>query len=116
MNLEELFRQLERRLIERTGNPKWSVKNQARMHEKNGLPPFQSTEDAIAHWPETVTAIGVRLDDSDALQIVAPYGLKDLFDMVVRRSPRFQDRVYYLQRVHEKNWKKQWPKLTISEN
>ena len=110
---KEVERQLEQRLIERTGNPKWSVKNQARMHEKNGLPPFQSTEDAIAHWPETVTAIGVRLDDNDTLQIVAPYGLQDLFDMVVRRSPHFQDRVYYSQRVQKKNWKKCWPMLTI---
>jgi len=38
----------------------WSVKNQARMHLKNGLPPYQSTCDAIAHFPETVTAIAAK--------------------------------------------------------
>jgi hypothetical protein len=39
----------------------WSVRNQARMHERNGDRPYESTEDALKHWLETPTAVAVRL-------------------------------------------------------
>jgi uncharacterized protein len=32
----------------------WSVKNQARMHTRNGDAPYLSAEDALSRWPETV--------------------------------------------------------------
>ena len=35
----------------------WSVKNQARMHLRNGDPPYSGATDAMRHWPETATAI-----------------------------------------------------------
>jgi hypothetical protein len=113
---EEKDRSLESYLISQTGNNKWSVKNQARMHIKNGDQPYRSTDDAIAHWPETVTAIGVMLDSNNEIMIIAPYGLEDLFQMMVRRSPLFQDKDYYLNRVKNKNWIIQWPQLTIIED
>jgi hypothetical protein len=103
---------IESQLIAKTGNNKWSVKNQARMHVKNGNSPYTSTENAIAHWPETVTAIGARLD-SNHIEILAPYGLEDLFQMTVRRAPLFQSKEYYLSRIENKNWTSQWPRLRI---
>ena len=39
----------------------WSVKNQARMAERNGDPPYRSTLDALGYWCETPTAVAVRL-------------------------------------------------------
>lgn len=107
---------LGQRLIEQTGNDKWSVKNQARMHIRNGNPPYRSSEDAVSWWPETATAVGTRLNSGNRLEILAPYGLDDLFGLVVRRSPRFEDRAYYISRVRSKNWKRQWPQLTILED
>ncbi|MFD3257442.1 nucleotidyltransferase family protein [Paenibacillus lentus] len=109
---EERDLELQAKLIEETGNGRWSVKNQARMHLRNGALPYASTIDAMSRWPETATAIGVRLTPGDELELSAPHGLDDLFGMVVRRSPRFADRHYYLERVHRKNWLQHWPLLT----
>ncbi|WP_312884386.1 nucleotidyltransferase family protein [Paenibacillus xylanilyticus] len=104
---------LENQLRDETGNPKWSVKNQARMHLRNGTGPYQSTEDALRYWPEIVTAIGVQLDEKDQIGICAPYGLDDLYALTVRRSPLYTDAKGYNQRVEQKRWQDQWPKLTI---
>lgn len=62
----------QKQLIEWIPEVPWSVKNQARMHEVNGLEPFTSAVDGIAHFTETATALGVRLTDSDKLELVAP--------------------------------------------
>ncbi|MGX1827457.1 nucleotidyltransferase family protein [Paenibacillus taichungensis] len=104
---------LEQMLREQTGNSKWTVKNQARMHLRNGNKPYQSTEDALRYWPEIVTAIGVRLDEQGQVRICAPHGLEDLYGLIVRQSPFFSDADYYNHRVEKKCWQQQWPKLTI---
>jgi hypothetical protein len=110
---EEKEREIENELIQKTGNDKWSVKNQARMHVRNGEVQYQSTLDALSRWPETVTAIGIRIDEENDIVLCCPYGLEDLFNMIVRRSPLFQDREYYLERVRKKEWKRLWPLITI---
>ena len=113
---EENDQLIENRLIKQTLNEKWSIKNQARMHVKNENLPYKSTFDAIAHWPETATAVGVRLDKNSDLQVISPYGLEDLFDMVIRRSPLFKNKEYYMNRVESKGWKVQWPLLKLIED
>jgi hypothetical protein len=100
-------------LKERTGVSIWSVKNQSRMHTQNRDQPYKSTEDAIRYWPETVTAVGIKLDKSDRIQFICPYGLDDLFELKVRQSPMFKDQSYYRDRVNKKNWLEIWPKLEI---
>lgn len=45
--------------------------------------PYLSLEDAIARWGTTITCIGVRLDNNKLI-VDAPYGLNDLFNMVIR--------------------------------
>lgn len=110
---EEVDIQYEQLLIERTGNPIWSVKNQARMHIRNGEAPYKGIEDAISRWPENVTGIAVRLDDDDQITYVCPYGLDAIFEGKVSQSPLFPDRAYYESRVSKKNWTQIWPKLQI---
>ncbi len=39
----------------------WSVKNQARMHLRNGDRPYRDCADALCHWAETCTAVALRL-------------------------------------------------------
>lgn len=106
-------RQLTQALVAATGNRKWSVKNQARMHMRNHAEPYRSTADAMSRWPETVTAIGARRTGDGRIEICAPHGLEDLFGMVVRRSPLFTDKDYFLERVRKKGWKKKWPRIDI---
>jgi hypothetical protein len=106
---------LERVLHERDGTLAWSVKNQARMHRRNADRPYRSAADAMAHWPETATAVGVRLDARGAVEIAAPLGLSDLFDLVVRPTPHFvaEKHPVYLERIRAKDWQARWPRLRI---
>ncbi|SDF57102.1 Nucleotidyltransferase [Paenibacillus sp. cl6col] len=41
---------------------------------------IESMLDALRRWPETATAIGVRLDEDNQLDFCAAYGLEDLFE------------------------------------
>jgi hypothetical protein len=95
---------------------KLDIKNQARVHlwykDHFGydIKPYNSIEDAINSWPTTATSIGVRLDNKE-LKIYAPFGLNDLFGMIVRANKTQITENIYLQKVNK--WKKKWPSLTI---
>ena len=94
----------------------WSVKNQARMHLRNGDAPYASAVDAIGHWPETATAVAARQTPEGSCEIAAPFGLGDLFDLVLRPTPRFagEKRAVYLDRVQSKGWLAIWPRLRVA--
>ncbi|WP_435921064.1 nucleotidyltransferase family protein [Paenibacillus sp. DYY-L-2] len=91
----------------------WSVKNQARMHLKNGDAPYRSVEEAMRHWPETATAIGARLDQDHHVELIAPFGLDDLVGLKVRQSPYFRDRQIFVNRIKKKEWLRIWPRLNV---
>ena len=107
---------LEARLQNLMPNQPWSVKNQARMHIKNNVPPYVSSFDGVAHFPETPTAIAVRIVNNQ-LEIMAPYGLHDLFEGIVRPTPLYQKgsklHPIYLERMQHKKWDTIWRKLLI---
>jgi uncharacterized protein len=106
-------RRLETALVAQRPALAWSVKNQARMHIRNGDPPYRHSTDAMRHWPETATAVGARLAADGSLEIAAPFGLDDLFGLVVRPTPAFvgAKRPIYQQRVADKRWLVRWPGL-----
>lgn len=93
----------------------WSVKNQARMHVRNNDRPYASATDAMMAWPETATAVAVRLGMDDVIEVAAPLGLDDLFNLVVRPTARFEmeKKPIYVARVRSKNWLTTWPNLSI---
>lgn len=91
----------------------WSVKNQARMHLKYGREPYLSTRDAISYWVEKETAIGVRLNAQDALELVAPLGVDSLFAFTISANPRHGMPEILLSRAREKGWTTRWPDLRI---
>ncbi|KUL41600.1 nucleotidyltransferase family protein [Actinoplanes awajinensis] len=93
----------------------WEIRNQARMHVRNGDEPYTSTLDAISHWPETATCLAVTLR-SDAVHLVSCHGLDDLVGMVVRPSPTFDNpagRATVHARVAAKRWLTRWPGLRL---
>lgn len=94
----------------------WSVKNQCRMHLRNDDPPYRSSTDAMRHWPETATAVGVRLRADELLEFAAPYGLGDLFAGLIRPTPAFMERkrAVFDERVRDKQWLLQWPELRLA--
>jgi len=91
----------------------WSVKNQARMHRRNGDAPYEDTLAAIARWPETATAVAARWR-AGRVEGIAPHGLGDLVDLVVRPTPAFAGRPEIVRRrIREKKWLLRWPRLTV---
>jgi len=107
--------ELERMLRTCDASLGWSVKNQARMHLRNGDRPYRSAKDAMRYWPETATAVAVRLDAQGHIEVAAPFGLDDLFELVVRPTARFLSMKHgvYLDRIHAKQWQVRWPRLTM---
>lgn len=92
----------------------WSVRNQARMHIRNGDSPYGSTADALRFWLETPTCVAVRLSAESRLEFMAPYGLHDLFAMSIRPTPRGCVRkAEYISRIAGKKWHERWPNVTV---
>lgn len=97
----------------------WEVTNQAAVHlwypRVHGLDvrPLTSSADGIATWPETATAIGVRLMPDDSLRVVAPCGLDDLLGLVWRHNPRRATAAMYRRRTEEKRIAERWPRVRI---
>jgi uncharacterized protein len=95
----------------------WSVKNEARMHIKSNMPPYSSSVDAISKFPETATALGVKLDDRENVKLTAPCGISDVINLEVRPTPFFtetEERVeIYEDRLTKKNWKSTWNNLKV---
>ena len=95
----------------------WEVRNQARMHLRNGDAPYRDSADALAHWLETPTAVALRLNDGGDLELLAPLGTEDLLGLVVR--PTLHARMHehrlaaYRERVTRKNWRAKWPKMRV---
>ncbi len=106
---------IEERLAAVNPSLPWSVKNQAAMHLRNGDRPYRSSSDAMTFWPETATAVAVRLN-GDALEVAAPLGLDDLFALVLRPGPAFRGakRPSFEARASAKRWREHWPKLTMA--
>ncbi|MEY8347173.1 nucleotidyltransferase family protein [Bacillus cereus] len=110
--------ELEHKLKSIDSTIPWSVKNQARMHVVNNMPPYSSSIDAISKFPETATALGVTLDDQNHVVLTAPCGIEDVLSLQVKPTPHFletKERTnMYEKRLQKKNWQSKWPNITIS--
>ena len=91
----------------------WSVRNQARMHERNGHRPYRDVSDALAHWAETAAAIAARLGPK-GVEILAPFGVEDVLEMIIRPTPAFRTKPEIpLARLEAKGWLTRWPRLRL---
>lgn len=103
----------ERRLREACPEVPWSVRNQARMHVRNGDRAYRDCADALRHWAEVCTAVAVRLRGAE-LELLAPLGVDDLLSLRVRPTERFHSKPdIYRERLAAKNWLARWPNLQI---
>jgi uncharacterized protein len=111
--------QMEAALAAKLPSVPWDVKNQAIVHEwfegHFGYPaqPLLSLEEAVASWPEYVTCVGLTLTADDRIEVIAPYGLDDLFDIVVRHNPVRASVETYRQRIEQKRYAERWPMVTV---
>lgn len=93
------------------------VRNQARVHlwfEGKFGEPYQAltgTDEALSRFVAPAFSVGVRLEDDDRITVAAPFGLEDVFGMVIRPNPN---------RPLARGWDKvvasataRWPELRI---
>ncbi|WP_245213638.1 nucleotidyltransferase family protein [Rhodoferax sp. AJA081-3] len=110
---------IQNRLVERMPGVPWEVTNQAAVHHwfeeyfGHAVQPLGSLEEAVASWPEYATSVGLRLEADDSITVIAPHGLEDLFNCVVRRNPVRVSVDTYRQRVVQKRYAARWPKVQI---
>lgn len=90
----------------------WEVKNQAIMHLRNGDIPYLNSTDAMAHWPEKETAVGVRIGDDGELETSAPFGEENLFLGAITHNPK-REKSVFLNRIESKGWLKTWSQLKV---
>jgi hypothetical protein len=92
------------------------VKNEARVHLwyearfGNPIAPYPSTQAAIATFPTTATAVGVRPVEG-GLEVEAPFGLSDMCGVIVRPNKAQITREIYEAKVTR--WRALWPRLDI---
>lgn len=93
------------------------VRNQARVHlwfeQKFGSPfaPLTSSAEMLGRYASKTHAVGARLAPDDTIEIVAPFGLDDIFSFRITPNPVLDNRA-----VHEKKAaraKSVWPELTV---
>ncbi len=106
--------ELEATLRDRCPGPAWQVRNQSRMHLRNGDPPYRDSLDAMRHWPETATAVAARLCDDDRIEVITGFGPEDLLDLVLRPTPTGLQRLEaFWERVESRGWLRIWPRLRV---
>lgn len=114
---EEL--KLSKKLNRILPNVNWSIKNQARMHLHDNNQQYKNLEDALTKFPDTSSAVAVRLNNLNEIVIIAPFGLEDLFNLVVKPTPSCQQNLLtykkYKSRQIEKKWTTIWPLLHIEK-
>jgi len=77
------------------------------------IDPYPSVEAAITSMTETITCLGIRLDQDSNFVVFAPYGLNDIFNNTIRPlkdSPLISEK-YYTERALGKQ--KRFPNLRI---
>lgn len=95
------------------------VRNQARVHLwfegkfREPYVPLPNSAEALTRFVAPAFAVGARLEADGSMTIVAPFGLDDLFDMVLRPNPS---------RPRATGWTKtvnsalaRWPELRVVE-
>ena len=107
----ELYLAYEQQLKVIMTSLNWQVRNQARMHERNGDPKYLNSVDAMSYWPEKETAVAIRKLENGCFECVSALGFESLFQCKVTYNPK-RKREVFEKRVNSKGWLVHWPNLT----
>ena len=95
------------------------VRNQARVHlwfeDYFGIPyaPLSCADEAIDRYASKTHAVGIRLTEDGLLDVYAPFGLEDIFAMIIRPNYALPNRP-----THDRKGgraKEIWPELKVLE-
>lgn len=103
---------LELHLSQIMPDVRWQVRNQARMHIRNGDQPYQDIVDAMSYWPEKETAVAIRKLSEHRYQCISAFGFESLFELDVTYNPK-RRRLEFEERLEAKEWLTHWPKLNV---
>jgi hypothetical protein len=93
------------------------IRNQARVHlwypETYGIQvsPLTSASEGILRYPSTTTAVGLKRTGEDFLDVFAPFGLTNVWDMVLKPNRMLPISDVYAEKAAR--WKAQWPRLVV---
>jgi hypothetical protein len=93
------------------------VRNQARVHHwfENyfgiAYPPLSCADEAITRYASSTHAVGVKLADNGRLDLFAPFGLDDVFGLIVRPNYALPNKATHDRKANRV--KAIWPELTI---
>jgi hypothetical protein len=93
------------------------VRNQARVHlwfeDYFGIayPPLACADEAITRYASTTHAVGVKLAENGRLDVFAPFGLADIFALIVRPNYALPNKATHDRKASRV--KAIWPELTI---
>jgi len=93
------------------------VRNQARVHlwfpDRFGMgyPRLAAADEALRNYSSIAYAVGVRLEDDGRLDTVAPFGLDDMFSMVIRPNRTLNNAATHDAKAQRA--KAIWPELVI---
>ena len=95
---------------------KFDIKNEKRVNiwynekYKTNRKEYESVEDAISKWGTTITCLGVRMENNKLI-VCAPYGLNDLFNLILRPV-----KIDFAKEDYEKKvtkWTSKWKLLKV---
>lgn len=109
---------IEEALCKQYPQYQWQVRNQVEMHQHNPFTsPYKDSRDAMSKYPETCTAVGIRLDENQQLEWFCPYGIGSITSFEIHPTPHFLEHpermLVYQKRLAKKDWLTKWPQLTI---
>lgn len=93
------------------------VRNQARVHlwfeRRFGCryPRLSSADEALLYYASVGQAVGVRIEEDGSLDVAAPFGLDDLFAMVVRPNHALDNAASHARKAARA--KTVWPEITV---
>lgn len=93
------------------------VRNQARVHlwypDRFGraCPAYRSSAEALGYFASRTHAVGVRLTSTGDLEIVAPFGLDDIFSFCITPNKVMDNRETH--RTKGERAMRLWPQITV---
>jgi hypothetical protein len=96
---------------------KVQLRNQARVHlwypEKFGIayPPLTTASEGVLRFPCSAQAIGLKRSGDAFIDVYAPFGLGDVWDMVARPNRALPLTKVYAEKTAR--WQAEWPLLTV---
>lgn len=109
---DDAYLTYEAKLTRRMPTLNWQVRNQAKMHHRNGDAPYSDSLDAMSYWPEKETAVAIRQIKIGSYECIAAFGFESLFALRISHNPK-RSLAVFEQRVAAKQWLTIWPKLTV---